>query len=489
MKYLAENLRRDLGLKDDAVVEISGAMSDAEQQKIVENFGREEAPVRILVASDVASEGLNLHYLSHRMIHFDIPWSLMVFQQRNGRIDRYGQQKRPDIRYMLIESDNKQIKGDMRIIEILITKEEQALKNIGDPAMLLGKFSVEDEELVVMESIETGSDTAAFEELLDSGEEEFDPLELLMAEAAAPEKTQKVQVKNEDTIFSDIDYLQQAIAYLNRSESQPVEKLQTISGLDIKLTSDLRKRLRALVPEEALPQGDTLRVSDDKQFCMQEMKRSMQNNMAETAWPKTQYLWALHPILTWANDKNSLLFARGEAPLITVPQKLKNNEIIYIMTGSIPNAKSQPLVDEWFGLLYRDGKFEKALSMREVLAMTGLGATNIPNSGDISAEATQTATKLLKDVVSHAREYLHDFYIDYKTRIDPLINEEIDKLGALEKKHEYYQLSLFESERKKTEAKRQVDELFENFVGWVTDTLEIKDNPYIRVIAVAMGGK
>ena len=123
-------------------------MSDAEQQRIVEDFGRTESPVRVLVASDVASEGLNLHYLSHRLIHFDIPWSLMVFQQRNGRIDRYGQQKRPDIRYMLIESDNKRIKGDMRIIEILITKEEQALKNIGDPSLLLGKFTIEDEELV-----------------------------------------------------------------------------------------------------------------------------------------------------------------------------------------------------------------------------------------------------------------------------------------------------------------------------------------------------
>ena len=137
MKYLAEHLRQDLGFKADAVQEISGGMSDAEQQRIVEEFGRTESPIRILVASDVASEGLNLHYLSHRLIHFDIPWSLMVFQQRNGRIDRYGQKKRPDIRYMLIESDNKRVKGDMRIIEILITKEEQALKNIGDPSLLL----------------------------------------------------------------------------------------------------------------------------------------------------------------------------------------------------------------------------------------------------------------------------------------------------------------------------------------------------------------
>ena len=163
MKYLAEHLREDLSIPATAIQEISGGMSDAQQQEIVENFGRTESPIRVLVASDVASEGLNLHYLSHRMIHFDIPWSLMIFQQRNGRIDRYGQQKRPDIRYMMIESDNKRIKGDMRIIEILITKEEQALKNIGDPALLLGKFTIEDEELVVIDAIENGSDADAFE--------------------------------------------------------------------------------------------------------------------------------------------------------------------------------------------------------------------------------------------------------------------------------------------------------------------------------------
>jgi len=82
---------------------------------------------------------------------------------------------------MMIESNNPRIKGDMRIIEILITKEEQALKNIGDPALLLGKFSIEDEELVVSDAIESGSDADAFSETLDSGEAEFDPFEALMA--------------------------------------------------------------------------------------------------------------------------------------------------------------------------------------------------------------------------------------------------------------------------------------------------------------------
>lgn len=250
MKYLAEHLRQDLGLKANAIQEISGSMSDAEQQRIVEEFGRTESPMRVLVASDVASEGLNLHYLSHRMIHFDIPWSLMVFQQRNGRIDRYGQKKRPDIRYMLIESDNKQIKGDMRIIEILVTKEEQALKNIGDPALLLGKFSIEDEELVVADAIENGSDETAFSDTLDAGEDEFDPFEALMAAAGETEEVEKESdVVTDDTLFSDIDYLSKALSYLNQKENLPVQKLQTVSGLDIKITDDMRRRLSALASE------------------------------------------------------------------------------------------------------------------------------------------------------------------------------------------------------------------------------------------------
>lgn len=322
MNYLAEHLRTDLGLKSSAIQEISGGMSDAEQQRIVEDFGRTESPIRILVASDVASEGLNLHYLSHRLIHFDIPWSLMVFQQRNGRIDRYGQQKRPDIRYLLIESNNKQIKGDMRIIEILIQKEEQALKNIGDPALLLGKFNVEEEETVIAEAIESGSDADTFAQSLDADAQEFNPFEALMAAASETEETaieQLSETVSDETLFTDKEYLEQAVQYLNQTDSNPVQELQTVSGLDIRLTPEMERRLRALIPEEAMPQGETLRLSDDKAFCMEQMRTSMQKNMDEAAWPSSQYLWKLHPIFSWVNDKAGLLFKRAEAPVLGLP--------------------------------------------------------------------------------------------------------------------------------------------------------------------------
>ena len=87
MRYLVNGLREDLNLSAE-IQELYGGMNDIEQQRIVDEFSREESRIRILVASDVASEGINLHYLSHRLIHFDIPWSLMVFQQRNIEMNK-----------------------------------------------------------------------------------------------------------------------------------------------------------------------------------------------------------------------------------------------------------------------------------------------------------------------------------------------------------------------------------------------------------------
>ena len=485
MKYLAKHLKSDLGLQACAVQEISGGMSDAEQQAIVENFGRTESPIRVLVASDVASEGLNLHYLSHRLIHFDIPWSFMVFQQRNGRIDRYGQSKRPDIRYMMIESNNKRIKGDMRIIEILIQKEEQAIKNIGDPSLLLGKFNIEEEELIVSEAIEKGSDEAAFEKTFEETKVEFDPFEELMAASAA--NNIQVKVRTEETLYSDMDYLYKAMTYFNKAESHPVQKLDTVSGLEIRTTADMDRRLKALLPEEAQPMGGYIRLSNDKQFCMQEMKRSMQNSMEETAWPKTQYLWPLHPIFNWVNDKGGLLFGRGEAPIIRVSQGIKAGEMIFMMTGSIPNTKSTPLVDEWFGIKFNGDKFEKTMPINDVVQLTSFRRMDIPNQGQIFEDDVARASALRCEAVEQAKQYLKGFFDEYQKNMGPMLDEEIDKLATLEDKHKVYQLALFENERKKSEQERKVDELFNKFTAWVTDTLTIKDNPYIRVIAVFVG--
>ena len=86
LRFLEERLQKDLNLKKHdkldktEITQMHGGMSDIEQQGIVEAFGKPETKLRVLLCSDVASEGINLHYLSHRLVHFDLPWSLMVFQ-------------------------------------------------------------------------------------------------------------------------------------------------------------------------------------------------------------------------------------------------------------------------------------------------------------------------------------------------------------------------------------------------------------------------
>ena len=253
------------------------------------------------------------------------------------------------------------------------------------------------------------------------------------------------------------------------------------------LTPEMRRRLTALLPDEAMPDGDYIRLSDDKAFCMSEMMRCMQNNMAETAWPKIQYLWRLHPLFTWVNDKCGLLYGRGEAPIVGLRDLLKPSKTIYIVAGTIPNKKSTPLVDEWFGLVYENGNYKEFLSMNEVLKRTSLRKTNIPNSNLLTNESIREATSLLPDVVIHAKEHMQMFYAQYSNRMNPLLDEELNKLASLEEKHKSYQLSLFENERKKSEQERMVDELFDKFTNWVTDTLSIQNNPYIRIVTVLKG--
>lgn len=490
MKFLSKQLREDLHMSDKQIVEISGGMTDMEQQRVVEEFGRTEAPVRILVASDVASEGLNLHYLSHRLIHFDIPWSLMVFQQRNGRIDRYGQEKRPDIRYMMISSKNERIKGDMRIIRILVEKEEQAFKNIGDPTLLLGKFNVEDEELVISETIENGSDAVAFEESLHDEESEFDPLDFLLNTASMEETVSATNYTVDDeTLFTDKQYLIKALSYINKSEQHPLRQLSEISGVDVMLTEDMRRRLSAVIPEEAMPSGEILRLSDDKRYIMQEMRKSMQNSIDNAAWPDAQYLWAIHPVISWLNGKTGLLIGRGEAPIIGVKNFMQINESIFIVEGSMPNERSAALVDDMFGVRYVDGKFAEFLDINAVVNKTKINSELLANEQNVTDEMISALSEQLEDVVAKAKEKLAESYRMYKESTDPLIDAEVDKLAELEEKHRDYQLSLFTDERRKSEAERRVDELFDSFTKWVKETLDIRNNPYIRIITVLTGVK
>jgi hypothetical protein len=67
---------------------------------------------------------------------------------------------------------------------------------------------------------------------------------------------------------------------------------------------------------------------------------------------------------------------------------------------------------------------------------------------------------------------------------------QVKKLAELQQKHKKHQMSLFDVERKKSEKERMLEKVFndfDDFESWVAKTLEIVNNPYIRVIAAITG--
>ncbi|MBX3251396.1 MAG: DISARM system SNF2-like helicase DrmD [Myxococcales bacterium] len=75
---------------DERILELHGGMSDEQREEVQRAFNAppDEHPVRILLATDAAREGVNLQGHCADLFHFDVPWNPARMEQRNGRIDR-----------------------------------------------------------------------------------------------------------------------------------------------------------------------------------------------------------------------------------------------------------------------------------------------------------------------------------------------------------------------------------------------------------------
>lgn len=83
------------GLGGERLMYLHGAMLPDEREAVKAAFQADPrvSPVRILLATDAASEGIDLQNHCNYLIHVEIPWNPNVMEQRNGRIDRHGQRQ------------------------------------------------------------------------------------------------------------------------------------------------------------------------------------------------------------------------------------------------------------------------------------------------------------------------------------------------------------------------------------------------------------
>jgi len=498
LSFLAEQLTADLDLREGQWDVLHGGLSDVEQGRIVEDFGKAGSPLRLLLASDVASEGLNLHYLCHRLVHFDVPWSLMVFQQRNGRIDRYGQAARPEIVYLRTDSHNPVIRGDNRILDVLREKAEQASENLGDPSAFMGVFNVDQEEELTAREMEAGT-TA--EELADKLAGNLrDPFSLVLAAAAgAALPADGVSLRQPLSLFpSEFELFAAGIEQLRATHDLEARVEPAERRIELRWTKDLERRYRRLPAEVRPDDGMVLLTADPgrMQAALAEARKE------ENAWPAQQLLWANSPVVDWLTDRLRAAFGRHTAPVLVVPRLGNAHRAAVIVSGLLANRRGQPLVHRWYvahfeGSPFKAAPFAAARSagvetFEAFLESSRLGREPLPNRGEAVDEPGLSS--LLAPAIEAVRRRVITDRDRFRADMGAKLNAELERLERLQGRQlevigtHYASREDAPSVQRRKQQERRVRNLFEERQRWIREAMTMADRPFLQVVAVLVGG-
>ncbi|WP_296616729.1 DISARM system SNF2-like helicase DrmD [Sphingomonas sp.] len=120
---------------DARIDSFTGATSAERREAIKRAFNDPKSPLRILVCTDAAREGINLQAQCHDLVHIDLPWNPGRLEQRNGRIDRKLQPSRTvTCRYFLYEQRPEDV-----VLDALVRKTELIHRQLGSAGQVLEK--------------------------------------------------------------------------------------------------------------------------------------------------------------------------------------------------------------------------------------------------------------------------------------------------------------------------------------------------------------
>ncbi|GAA1461802.1 DEAD/DEAH box helicase [Nocardiopsis exhalans] len=469
LEWLHQNLPGALGLSDGQVQLMHGGMSDTEQQRVIADFALSDSKVRVLVTGDVASEGVNLHRQCHHIVHYDLPWSLIRIEQRNGRIDRYGQEHEPQFRALILTSDVDGAKDDTTVAEKLLDKEADAHRSLGTAEAETGLYNAKKEEDRLILDLLAGR---TVEESIEAsrGEEEDDPwaADAFFGDFGVEAGTAPPETAPTPGLFADTEQFVRAA-------------LETVgTGLDLsqddKLLAftppeDLKQRLKAL-PTGYLKDHkvmDRLRVTFDREHAQ---ARLDQARSTKTTWPDTGYVTDLHPLVEWLVDKVQVRTPRGHAHVLVG----QVDEPVFLVQGTYSNALGQPTVVEWMAVTGLPGE-PKVGDMFEALEHAGVGPrmVNTGQGGDLSE-----LQALVPEAVRAAAAHLTLRRDEYAERIEADLAEPARRVA------EWEQLALEGLEVSKQDKRKQVQDTAEE-QRRLLEKMRTAGEPLLRVLAVVKG--
>jgi superfamily II DNA or RNA helicase len=127
-EYVADHLRSGLKRQfaDVEIAAVTGLLAPADREQRINELG--EAPRRVLVATDCLSEGINLQDQFDAVVHYDLSWNPTRHEQREGRVDRYGQQSKT-VKVLTLFGKDNQIDGI--VLDVLLRKHKRIRSSLG----------------------------------------------------------------------------------------------------------------------------------------------------------------------------------------------------------------------------------------------------------------------------------------------------------------------------------------------------------------------
>lgn len=503
LQALGEVLKKDLGLKiskkdtefDDKaeVVVLHAGVPEATQKEIIDSFGTKDSKIQVLLATDVASEGLNLHYNCNRLVHYDVPWSLIRIEQRNGRINRYGQEKKPIIRYLISKSDNDDLAKfqEGHVSNRLVEKYREVKKQLGDTGRQMGLF----DPLAESDSVQKN-----FGEALSTNDED-DFLAEMMGEPTVCDDTfgsfqgttaNDVRYKRINTLYDDYDFFKSALSELKVKTKE--EKEKALIEIPIKdnfdfFNKNIKKVMKPLAKELKLTKDSTLRLSKNVDVVISSIKDAMKE---KGLWPEVQYLWEVHPLFHHLSKRLEGTFANDEVLLCNLsPNKdIKTLNKYFLWLGAMSNKRGDNVLNEVV-LINKNGNEFKLTD-----GLDGLHDLSLNNAPSTEFKFTKGYEK---EVEKELKETFK-FYTDKLTKeITKEYNERQTELQKFRKSlGEWKELKLnynhqrFEkgSKRRFKEENELVESIYKNYSKLIQHYFDIDVNkPYLKPLLVVLSDK
>ncbi|MFC6017560.1 SNF2-related protein [Plantactinospora solaniradicis] len=472
LKWLAEVVPRRLGLKPSAVRTLHGGLTDAEEQQVLQEFELAGSDVRLLFTGDVASEGVNLHQQCHHLVHYDIPWSLIRIEQRNGRIDRYGQRHEPQFRALILTSNVADAKDDRTVAEKLLDREEAAHRSLGSVEAMTGLYDARLEEDRLVRDLLEGK---TVDESYAAGAAEVDVLADLMASVGeAPVGAEPKRVQVPKLFDATSDFVDTALAELY--DDRPDDRIglrREDELMSFLAPPDLVHRLSDLPRSylRAHAEGDELRlkVTFDRRLAQRKLDEARQSK--KPTWPEIAFLSDVHPMVEWLVDKVLARLGRQQALVLTAAVP----EPVFLVQGVYCNRLGQPTVVEWMAVsglpdAPRVGPMVDALTDAKV-------GPNLANPGRrIPLDELQA---LVPAAVEAARVDLAARRAEWDAEIAAPLREHRRKLERFEQDSLFGELASGQRERRRERVHRTVREQTD-----LVTRLETAGEPLLRVLAV-----